>query len=167
MVQKKILQLNNIQTHVRKIADLISFYETQAKASDDTICGSFLKNIADKKSIQLIIIEKIMRKRGVEILPFERNNRNKNYFSVENFSQTSLEDLYDFISKQSLKDMKELFFLSQENPVMRPVLMAMGELEEDFLLFVEGDFLRHLSETGRRSVLLASQSENSLLASAI
>jgi hypothetical protein len=145
MLPEKMMQINTIQSHLQKIEDLISFYETQAAVSGDAVCGSFLKNVADKKSIQLIILERMLRKRGIEIFPLKRSSARKNGFSAVRLSQASLEDIYEFISKQSLNDFKALMFLSLENLNAKPIYKAMGSLEEDFLNFVQCDYLHHLS----------------------
>ena len=166
MLQEKMMHLNSIQTHLQKIKDLISFYETQAKASHDPVCGSFLKNVADKKSIQLIIIERILRKRGIELPPLERSDKRKNMFPALTLSERSLEDIFNFVSKLSLNYLKSFCFLSMEIKTIVPIFKAMFELEEDFLIFIEGDYLHHLSESTLKAGFQQSQQENTFLSSA-
>jgi len=47
------------------------------------------------------------------------------------------------------------------NHVLKPIFKAMGELEEDFLNFVEGDYLHHLCGSTQSNAV-----KNTLLASA-
>ena len=152
MLQEKIAGLNGIGTHLQIITDFISFYETQANASYDPACASFLKNVADKKSIQLIVIERMLRTRGIEILPANGRLDWKNTSPALTLSERSLEDVFNFVSKQSLNHMKSLWFLSMENRAVGPVFKAMFDLEEDFLLFAECDYLHHLSESAHAGV---------------
>jgi hypothetical protein len=166
MLQEKIIQLNCITPLLQKNEDLISFYETQAKAADDSLCASFLKNVADKKSIQLIILEKMLRNRGMEIVPLTGNDRRKSDYSTLKLFEKNLEDIFNFISKQSLNDLKSLWFFSMENRETERFFKAMFELEEDFLVFVECDYLHHLSESTTRADFQLSRKENALLASA-
>ena len=163
MLQEKITELSSLKTHLRKIRDLISFYETQAKASFDPVCGSFLKNIADKKSIQLIIIERMLRKGGIEMIPAAGSDERKNLFPALTLSEGCLEDIFNFVSKQSLNDLKSLWFLSMENRRMGPIFKAMFELEEDFLLFVENDYLHHLAESTPQADFQEKDREEALL----
>jgi hypothetical protein len=166
MLREKIIQLSNLQIHLCKMKDLVSFYETQAHVSHDPLFGSFLKNVADKKSIQLIIIERMLRNRGIEMLPLESAEPRKQSFSPANLSETSLEDIFNFITTQSLNCLKSLWFSSMENQPMSPVFKAMFALEEDFLIFVENDFLHHLSQSAIPAGFWQSQRENVVLAAA-
>jgi hypothetical protein len=152
MVKQKITLLNRIQNHLQKLEFLISFYERQAADSGDLVCGSFLKNVADKKSIQLIVVERMLRKRGITIFPLSSAEANKNTFSSMHLSQARLEDIFDFISKQSLNDLKNLLFLSMEDNETRQLFNTMSELEEDFLIFVECDYIHHLAQSTLQSV---------------
>jgi hypothetical protein len=163
MLQEKIIQLNCIAPLLQKNEDLISFYETQAKAADDPICASFLKNIADKKSIQLIFLEKMLRNRGMEIVPISGSEQRKGDYSTLKLFEKNLEDIFNFISKQSLNDLKSLWFFSMENREAELFFKAMFELEEDFLVFVECDYLHHLAESTARADLQQSQQENAML----
>jgi hypothetical protein len=164
VVQEKIIQLNCIAPLLQKNEDLISFYETQAKAAEDPICASFLKNVADKKSIQLIFLEKMLRNRGMEIVPLPGGKQRKSNYSTLKLFEKNLEDIFNFISKQSLNDLKSLWFFSMENREAELFFKAMFELEEDFLVFVECDYLHHLAESTARADLQLLQQENALLA---
>jgi|WetSurMetagenome_2_1015567.scaffolds.fasta_scaffold145385_2 hypothetical protein len=152
MVKQKMRLLNRIQTHLQKLEFLISFYEQQAADSGDLVCGSFLKNVADKKSLQLIVTERMLSKHGIAIFPLSSEEAIKNNVSSMHLSQARLEDIYDFISKQSLNDLKNLLFLSLEDQETRPVFNTMSELEEDFLIFVECDYIHHLAQSSLQSV---------------
>jgi hypothetical protein len=161
-MKEKIKLLNRIQTHLRKLEFLVSFYETQASTCGDPACGAFLKNVADKKSIQLIVVERMLGKRGIEIFPLKGEEAWETSFASVRLSQARLEDIYDFVSKQSLNDLKNLLFLSLDDHATRPVFNAMSELEEDFLIFVECDYIHQLS----KNALRGSPAQAPLLASA-
>ena len=158
--------MNRIKSLLQKIEDLIAFYEKQAKATHNDVYASFLKNVADKKNIQLVILERMLRNQGMEIVPLLRNKSRAAAFSAPKLFEKSLEDMFNFISKQSLNDLKSLSFYSMENREARQLYKAMFELEEDYLVFVEHDYLHHLFQSTARADLEQSQSKKVALASA-
>jgi hypothetical protein len=165
MVQEKVIYINRIKSILKKIEDLISFYEKQSIAANDAACASFLKNVADKKSIQLTILERMMRKQGIEIISLKENERRETSFYGTKLFEKSIEDIFNFISKQSLNDLKALSFFSMENRYARQLFKTMFELEEDFLVFVECDYLHHLAQSTARADFQRSQPEKAILAS--
>ena len=106
----------------------------------------------------------MLRNRGMEIVPLAGNERRKSDYSTLRFFEKNLEDIFNFISKQSLNDLKSLWFFSMENRETEPFFKAMFELEEDFLVFVECDYLHHLAESTARADLQLPRRENALLA---
>ncbi len=145
-------QINRIQENVQRIADLVLFYETQSKESSDPVCASFLKNIADKKRIQLIVIERMVNHQGITILLTNNTLFTENSFSIAKLSEKSFEEIYYFICKQALYDLKLFTFLSIENHDLKPIFQAMFDLEEDFLGFVEADYLHQLSGCAEQNI---------------
>jgi hypothetical protein len=166
MVHDKVVSINSIQSIVHKMEGLVSFYEQQSKATDDSVCASFLKNVADKKSIQLVILERMLRNQEMEIVPLKGNEKHEAAFSGIRLFDKNLEDVFNFISKQSLNELKTLSFFSMENRLAQQLFKAMFELEEDFLVFVECDYLHHLAQSTARADFQRSQPETAILASA-
>jgi hypothetical protein len=166
MVQDKVVYINRIKSVIQKMEGLISFYEKQSKATDDAVCASFLKNVADKKCIQLVILERMLRNQGMEIVPLKGNEPHESDVSGHGLFEKNLEEIFNFISKQSLNDLKALSFFSMENRFARQLFKAMFELEEDFLVFVECDYLHHLAQSTAQADFKRSQPEKAILASA-
>ena len=144
MSEKKMGQINVLEANMQKIADVVSFYENQAKRSSDPICGSFLQNAADKKRIQLLILERMAFNRGIEMSP-GNNSIEKSKGIWDSLHEKGLEDIFNFVNKQAIQDLKLYSLLSQEGGISRPIFKTMATMEEDFLSFIETDYLNQLS----------------------
>jgi hypothetical protein len=166
MVQKKMIDVNRINSILQKTEDLISFYEKQSKTMYDAVSASFLRNVADKKRIQLAILERMLRSQGMEVIPRYGNESSETVFCGPKLFERSLEDIFNFISKQSLNELRSLSFFSLEIHQAKPLFNAMFELEEDFLVFVEYDYLDHLVQSTAPAISQHPQSEKAMLASA-
>ena len=166
MIQEQIIHIGRIKSILHKIEALISFYDKQSRRTNDSVCASYLKNVADKKSLQLAILERVLRNQGLEIVPLKGNRKHEPAFCASRLFEKSLEDIFNFISKQSLNDLKSLSFFSMENRHARQLFKVMFELEEDFLVFVECDYLHHLAQSTAHSDFQRSQPEKAILASA-
>jgi hypothetical protein len=136
MVQDKVVYINRIKSVIQKMEGLISFYEKQSKATDDAVCASFLKNVADKKCIQLVILERMLRNQGMEIVPLKGNEPHESDVSGHGLFEKNLEEIFNFISKQSLNDLKALSFFSMENRFARQLFKAMFELENAIIFTI-------------------------------
>jgi len=150
MVRDKIWQANVLLSNLQKIENLISLFEKHAKCSNETVCRSFLQNAADKKNLQLIVLERIVRNRGIEVAPTLKPGEKENSYYVNNVSVDTLEEIFNLLSRQSLRDLKLYSMLALENGNYKPIFKAMEQLEEDYLIFIETDYINHLNHAATR-----------------
>ncbi|HEX7511061.1 MAG TPA: hypothetical protein VF335_07165 [Chitinivibrionales bacterium] len=151
MVQEKNWQTNVLLSNLQKIEGLIFIFEKYANLCNDTLCRSFLKNAADKKTIQLIILERIAQDRGIEIVPGSNATIMEDSHHENQVSFYTLEEIFNFLSRQSLRDLKLYTMLAQEPSAYKPIFNTLVELEEDFLIFIETDYINHLTHAATRN----------------
>jgi hypothetical protein len=84
------------------------------------------------------------------VIPLHTKGREA-FFSVEHLQDKSLEDIFNFVNSQAIKDLKLYTRLAQEDGSGRRIFRAMADLEEDFLSFIEIDYLNHLSLAASRN----------------
>jgi hypothetical protein len=150
MMINTIWQSNTLKDIVHKIKTLTLFYETKARETHDPFCGTFLKNCADKKRTHLSAIEKVAHNHGIEMALSGLENFAPVDIFIDNGMETTLDGIFNFISIESLSILKNATFLSMKAGDLKPVFQKIFELEEEFLVFVQEEYLRQLAESAMR-----------------
>jgi hypothetical protein len=145
MPQLKIWQENVLSNIMRRILARDYYYSSQATRCTDLICASFLAFAASQKKHQISMFQKMA---GLYITDFFAKSiiENRNHLDgVDNLSDKTLEELFNYVNKLSIRDLKMYIFLSHENKKSESIVSAFIDLEEDFLARIESGYLKHLS----------------------
>jgi hypothetical protein len=138
----KVWQINVISNIIQKMVHLYAFYVHQAALNTEGSCGKFLAFIAEKKLHQTEMFSMVCRRRGIDFTSIS-NQAISTDPAPERFVSLTVRDVYNFVTRKSLRDLKMFFFLSRENLTSASVFHSFAELEEDFLSSVETEFLTY------------------------
>jgi transcriptional regulator with XRE-family HTH domain len=101
--------------------------------------------VASQKKRQIPILQEMAKIYGVDILT-KSNIENRDIMDLlDNLSDKTLEQLFDYVINLSFRDLKMYSFLSNENKESSSIFIALIDLEEDFIANIESGYLNHLS----------------------
>jgi hypothetical protein len=138
---------NTLKNNLFKIRDIMFFYETMACKTDDPFCKAYLQKCSDKKRSQLIAMEKFAHNHGIELIVSNGENPHHAWYLTDLFIEIKLDAIFNFASSESLNILKNTTFLSIKSGTLQPVFQKLFELEEEFLVFVQEEYLRQLTES--------------------
>lgn len=121
------------------------YYSRQAAICADSACASFLIYVASQKIRQMTILKEMTETYGIDIFAKSiiRNQENTDF--IENLSDKTLDELFDFVKEKSASDLKMYSVLSNKSNESKSIFLALVDLEEDFISNIESFYVNHLT----------------------
>lgn len=160
--------LKNWQTSVlpnilQNILALDYFYSRQASVSKDLICASFLAYVASQKIRQMTILQEMAEAYGTDFFAKSKIKSLQEINFTDNLSGKTLDELFDYVKDQSIRDLKFFSILCNEDNESKSIFLTLIELEEAFMEQVEQSYLDHLfmgvSKIDREEAIKTMQKE--------
>lgn len=130
---------------LQNILALDYYYSRQAAVCTDLICASFLVYVASQKIRQMTILQEMAEAYGTDIFTKSKIKSLEEMDFLENLSGKTLDELFDYVKEQSIRDLKMYSLLSNEAKESELIFSALIDLEEDFMAHIESGYLDHLS----------------------
>jgi hypothetical protein len=145
MPQLKIWQANVLSNIMQRVWSLAYYYSRQATKCTDLTCTSFLVYVAYQKARQIAMLQERAGIYEMDIFTKSKIGNQDLGDVSENLSDKSLDELFNYIKKLSVRDLKMYTFLSQEDKKFKSILFALIGFEKNFMANIKSGYLNQVS----------------------
>jgi hypothetical protein len=144
-MQLKIWQANIVSNIMQNILALEYYYSRQAAKCPDLLCTSFLVYVASEKKRQIMKLQEFAGFYSTDIFTRYKAENQHLVDLLDNLSDKTLGELFDYIKELSIRDLKMYAILLNGNIEFDLIFSALIDIEEDYMTRIESGYLDHFS----------------------